>query len=210
MINSWVNIESDTSHDLSNQSYLNLLFETEFADSAKPIISSLLDLINSGTARISLVDENYINERRLLSLRKDFTSKLINLIMESDFEYGIDSPADEFIRNRMKENSIVTKHWLNEIFTMFYGNPVIITGILHIISRLPFYEISPEGQIIALSALSHANTEVQECGIRAFESWGTLNSLHILSNVNIATPWLQDYITTVIEDLSIEHNVSVS
>ena len=202
-------IDSSTSHDLPNQELLSLLIDTEHADSAQPFLSSLLDFIRSNAAYISIVDENYINQSRLLKLQNQFTPKLVNLILESDFEYGIDSQVDVFIRNQMKENSLATKHWLNDIFVANFPNPVILVGILHIISRLSYHEVYPEGQLMATTALSHSNVEVQECGARAFESWGTLRSLNILNNVEVATPWLQDYIKEVVKDLSREQNVLV-
>lgn len=202
-------IDSGISHDLAKQRLLNLLIETDYPDSAQPILPLLLNVLQSKTAHISVVDENYINQSRLLKLKKQFTPKIINLILESDFEYGIDSQADVFIRNQMKENSLVTKNWLNDIFVEKFSNPAILIGILRIISRLSYYEVYPEGQLMATTALAHSNVEVQECGVRAFESWGTLHSLRILNNITAATPWLQDYINEVVKDLSREHNVPV-
>jgi len=202
-------IDSSTSHDSPNQELLSLLIDTEHVDSAQPILSSLLDFIRSGTARISIVDENYINEKRLLRLQSQFTPRLVNLILESEFEYGIDSQVDVFIRNQMKENALAAKHWINDIFVSNFQNPVILVGILHIISRLSYYEVFPEGQLMAAAALVHSNVEVQECGVRAFESWATLESLTILNNVRVATPWLQEYIKEVVKDLSREQNAPV-
>lgn len=202
-------INSSTSHDLLNQELLSLLIDTAHVDSAQPFLSSLLDFIRSGTAHISIVDENYINESRLLKLQNQFTPRLVNLILESDFEYGIDSQVDVFIRNQMKENALATKHWINDIFVSNFQNPAILVGILHIISRLSYYEVFPEGQLMATTALSHSNVEVQECGVRAFESWGTLQSLSILNNVTVVTPWLQEYIKEIVKDLSREQNAPV-
>lgn len=210
MPSSFSQANSSTSYDLPDQNLLSLLIETEYPDSAQPFISSLLNFIRSDAVHISIVDDNYVNQSRLLKLKNQFTPQLLNLILESDFEYGIDSQLDVFIRNLMKENSLATKHWLNDIFVENFSNPVILVGILHIISRFSYLEVYPEGQIMATAVLSHSNVEVQECGVRAFESWGTLSSLSILRNVKVATPWLQDYINEVVKDLSREHNVSVS
>jgi len=209
MPSSFSQADSGTSHDSPNQKLLSLLIETEYPDAAQPFVSSLLNFIQSNAAHISIVDENYINQSRLLKLQNQFTPKLLNLILESDFEYGIDSQVDVFIRTQMKQNSLATKHWLNDMFVKNFPNPVILVGILHIISRLSYDEVYPEGQLMATTAFSHSNFEVQECGVRAFESWGTLQSLRILNYVEVATPWLQDYINEVVKDLSREHNVPV-
>ena len=138
----------------------------------------------------------------------------MHLIMESDFEYGIESKVDVFIRNQMKQNMLATRSWLNELFLEHFGHPTILIGLLRAISRLSNYEIWPEGQTMALAALSHAHIEVRECGIRAFENWGNLQSLRalqaLLRNVHVSPAWLEDYLKRVIRDLRKELNVEVS
>jgi hypothetical protein len=136
------------------------------------------------------------------------------LIMDSDFEYGIESQVDVFIREHMARNMLATRSWLNELFLEHFGHPTILIGILRAISRLSHYEIWPEGQTMALAALSHANVEVRECGIRALENWGNLESLtalqNLLRNVHVSPAWLKDYLERVIRDLEKELSVEVS
>ena len=62
---------------------------------------------------------------------------------------------------------------------------------------------------MAVAALSHADIEVRECGIRAFENWGNLHSLIVLENLEVSPPWLQDYVRRVVHDLRKELNVEV-
>jgi len=216
--------DRSTGHDLPNQKLLSLLIETkyadltqpflssltEYADSAQPFLSSLLDFIHSNAAHISIVNENYINDERKLKLKSQLTAKLIRLIHDSDFEYGIDSEVDVFIRNQMKDNASATKSWLNDIFLEYYTNPLILSGILRVFSRFDYFDAYPEGPTIALAALSHSNAEVQESGIRAFEHWNNLESLHYLEKTKSPIPWLQEYIDDVIDDLRKEHNVIIS
>lgn len=184
-----------------------LLIETDNLNSSRLEASSLLEIIQSKTTDLSLVDENYLNQRRLLKLKGQFTPRLLSLILDSDFEYGIESEVDVFVRNQMKENSLATKSWLNDIFVENFSNPVILVGILRIVSRLPYYEIFPEGQMMATTALAHSDIEVMECGVRAFENWNNLHSLKILENLQVAPSWLQEYINTVVEYLRKEHHV---
>ena len=187
-----------------------LLVQTANPASIQPDASELLDLIEIKTASLLLVDENYINQRRLLKLKNQFTPKLLNLIIESDFEYGIESEVDVFIRDQMKENTLATKSWLNDIFVEYFANPVILVGILRIISRLSYYEVFPEGQVIATAALSHNDVEVKECGVRAFENWGNLEGIGILEQLRVSPSWLQAYIDQVLEDLREKYNVAIS
>ena len=158
----------------------------------------------------SVIDENYINRSRLKSLEKQFTNSLTSLILNEDFEFGVENRVDILLRNQMAINSLATKEWLNTIFVDNFKNIPIIVGILRTIARIDYYEIYPEGQTIAIASFSHKNSEVQECGVRAFESWGTLQSLEILENLKVSTHWIQEYINEVVSDLRKEYNVAVS
>lgn len=179
---------------------------TTSPEAAKTDTSSVIDLFLATTASIN---ENYVNRRRLLQLKKELTPQLIHLIMDSDFEYGIESSVDVFIRNQIKINRLATKSWLGDIFVEHFGHSTILIGLLRAVSRLSYTEISPEGPIMAVAALSHSNIEVRECGIRAFENWGNLHSLSVLENLQVSPSWLQDYVLRVVQDIRKELNVKV-
>lgn len=179
---------------------------TTSPDAAGAELASVIDLHIAAAAAI---DENYINRRRLLQLKKEFTPQLIHLIVDSDFEYGIESSVDAFVRNQIKQNWLATKSWLSEIFVEHFGHPTILIGLLRAVSRLSYFDLSPEGPIMAVAALSHEDIEVRECGIRAFENWGNLHSLTVLENLQVSPPWLQDYVLRVVDDIRKELNVKV-
>ena len=44
-----------------------------------------------------------------------------------------------------------------------------------LIARFNPEDINPQGQTMATAALIHKDTEVQECAIRAFESWASID-----------------------------------
>lgn len=171
---------------------------------------SLLDFDESATAVLTPLDENYINSKRMQQLKSQFTPNLTKLILESDFEYGVDSEVDVFVRDQMNNNALATKSWLNDIFVENFSNPAMLIGILQIISRLPYLDVYPEGQTMALAALSHDSVEVKECGVRAFENWGSLASLNILKKLHVSPLWLQEYINTVVQYLQKEYRVAIS
>lgn len=202
--------KSDTSPEEPWQNLLSFYIDTNVLISSLPELSALLDFHQSITTSPSLVDENYINQKRMLKLKNQFTPQLIHLILYSDFEYGVDSEVDMFIRNQMRQNALATMSWLNDIFVENFDNPKILVGILRIISRLSYYDVFPQGQTMATTAFSHSDAEVKECGVRAFENWGDLQSLTILENLQVSPPWLQDYINQVVKDLRKEFNVVVS
>ncbi|MEK7395813.1 MAG: hypothetical protein AAB116_02640 [Candidatus Poribacteria bacterium] len=165
-------------------------------------------IIESATTIVSL-DENFVNEERLTLLKKQYTRELIALILDEDFEYGFDTKADVLVRSQMQLNALAVKSWLNWIFVENFSNIPVLLGILRIIARFDYREISPEGQTMAGMALSHENVEVKECGVRAFESWGTVESLKELEKLKVSTQWLQEYIDEVVSDLRKEYNVHI-
>jgi len=186
--------------DLSSKEIDLLINQFLFDSSIKEEIINInqktdLIFISSG------FDENVINKKRSLQLEKEFTQKLLHYLREDEFEYGFENRADLLVKNQMKNNLLATKEWLNKIYVNNFKNPEILIGILRLVARIDIDEISPEGKTMAIAALAHKNLEVQECGIRAFESWGTLDSLDILHNVKVQSEWLQDYLLQVIENI---------
>ncbi len=153
------------------------------------------------------VNEDIVNKRRALQIERDFTHKLISLILEENFEYGFRTRADQLVQSQMKINSSVTREWLNKIYVENFDRPEIVIGLLRLIARFEINEISPQGKTMAIAALSHKDHEVKECGIRAFESWNSLESIKILQNVNTNIPWLKDYLNRVIENIELEYDI---
>ena len=154
-----------------------------------------------------LLDKDYKGQEQPSQEEKRFTNELISFILNEEFEYGIDTEADVLVRRHMELNPFLTKKWINAIFVENSTDVSVLIGLLRIIARLDYREILPEGQTIAVAALFHENTEVKECGVRAFEGWGTIESLKILQNLTVGIPWLQEYIDDVVSDLRKEHNV---
>lgn len=146
--------------------------------------------------------ENKINTLRSRVLDKRFTDEFLSILREEDFEFGFISRSEELLNEQLRINALATRNWLNELFIKYFSDEVIIIGILRIIGRFEPNQIFPQGQTIALAALNHSNIEIKELGIRAFEKWGSHESLEILKNIQVDTPpWLKEYIEDVIKDL---------
>ena len=155
----------------------------------------------------SSLGRDYEGAEQLIKEKRLFANELISLIRNEEFEYGIDTKADALVRRYMELNPLLTKEWINTIFVDNFADVFILVGLLRIIARLDYTEIYPQGQTMALAALSHENTEVKECGVRAYESWGTIDSLNELERLKVGTQWLQEYIDDVVLDLKKEHDV---
>lgn len=163
-------------------------------------ISDLFDSPNTDVK----VTENDINNSREYFLREKVSPELINLINEEDFEFGFVSRSEELINKQLEINDLATRNWLNELFISNFKNDGILIGLLRIIGRFDQEIIFPQGQTMALAALSHRNNEIKELGIRAFENWASENSIQVLRNTNIELDWLNEYKNEVISDLEVE------
>lgn len=182
-------------------------FEVIESASATDTEPMLVEVIESDS---TIIDENFINRRRLSNLRRRFTRELLQVINQEDFEYGKENKADLLVKQQMNVNESVTKEWLNHIFVENFDNVPVLVGILRIIGHIDYDDIRPHGVTMALSALTHSEFEVKECGIRALENWETLENIKVLENLNVSPKWLQDYINQVVIDLRKQDNVAVS
>ena len=194
-----------TSTDIADKFIRSLYNDSSFDSEPVGIESSgtstIFDKGFGLSPTIRNIDENYLNYKRLLDYQKQFSNKLIGYIMDGDFEYGIRSKADILVQEKIQENALATKSWLNHIFIEYFNDEQILMGILRIVARLSYFQIYPEGPTMAVAALSHKNDEIQECGIRAFESWETLESLNVLGSLKGNSEWLQEYIDKVVSGL---------
>lgn len=166
--------------------------ETDF-DSIFNEIDFLFDANEDST-------ENRLNKTRSSILDKNYTRTFINLLKEEDFEFGYSTRSEDMLNEQLKINALATRNWLNEIFIKNFHDQSVIIGILRIIGRFEPSIIFPQGQTIALAALSHSNDEIKELGIRAFEKWCSLESLEILKSISTNVSWLNEYIDEVIID----------
>lgn len=139
-----------------------------------------------------------------------FIQDLIFLIQNEEFEYGVDTKADALVRRYIELYPLHTGDWISKAYIEYFTNIPIMVGLLRVIARLDYEEIYPQGQMMAAVALNHKDTEVKDCGVRAFESWGTLDSLRALENLDVSPQWLQEYVERVIFYLREEHKASVS
>ena len=131
------------------------------------------------------------------------------MIQNEEFEYGVDTRADALVRRYIELNPLLTRDWISKAYMEYLTNIPILVGLLRVIARLDYEEIYPQGQMVAIAALSHKDTEVKDCGVRAFESWGPLESLRILENLHVSPQWLQKYVERVIFHLRKERNAAV-
>lgn len=197
-----IKITDATSGQIKTATAIHFI-ETEAPKSASVRGSLLDDIIEyADTFPKNLL--SIIHKHQLKKFIDNYTKELLHIILEQDFEYGFDSPADLFIKHLLNQNPTVTREWLNYIFQEYFYDQRILIGLLQILSHMDYFEIYPQGQAIAVAALSHLDSEVRECGIRAFENWSNIVSLNVLRNLKYPEEWLQEYVQQVISDLEEE------
>lgn len=191
-----------SSNYVVNKTISNELFLESTYGSANKFELSPIEVFENSSTDNSV--ENNLNYKRIQTLNVELSKKLLHLLREQEFEYGFNSPADEMVQKCLKENQVVTKQWLNQLFISNFSDPTVTVGLLRVISHLDYEQIAPQGPTMALAALSNRNSEIQECGIRAFENWVHPESLRILKEVHCHESWLEDYLKQVIVDLTSE------
>jgi hypothetical protein len=149
--------------------------------------------------------ENKINEQqRLNDFNAKYTPLFLKCLKDQDFEYGFTSLADKLFEECINADNLIAKKWLNNLFIKYYSEKYVLVGILQVLAHIDYEKIVPEGPTMALAALSNINAEVRECGIRAIESWGNIESIGLLENTKCPERWLDEYRIQVIEDLKLE------
>lgn len=172
------------------------LFKTSF-DTGDTKDSSLLTFVSSSST------DNARNESRVDVLRQRFSSRLLKAIQLSPPIPGETGDGDQILSAAISENALAAMSWINDLYLKNFSNPEIAASLVMLVSRLSYADAYPAGVTIAVSATTHTNAFVRETGIRAFENWGSLESLNLLKNINpFNEDWLNEYLQAVITDLN--------
>lgn len=178
------------------------LRDDDLVTTREQIRSESYEIVVSEDASMKPPDvENQINNARLRNFRDRYEVEFLALLRTCEFEYGFDSLADAFVETRLRESTFVTMHWIGLLFFEHLDDPAVTIGILRVLAHLKYEQACPLGISIAIAATRLPNHEVQECGIRAFENWGTPDSLEVLEGLTFSEAWLQEYVNQVVEDL---------
>jgi hypothetical protein len=128
-------------------------------------------------------------------------ARLKAMLQEEVTESGIINPSENIIESLYSEDKQKTNMLLNKLFIENFHSPHIVVGVLHIISHFDYDLVSPEGQTMAIAALSHKDVEVKEYGVKCFENWQHKDGVMVLEQIKAHEGWLQNYINLVIHDL---------
>jgi len=134
-------------------------------------------------------------------LRERFVAEFLQLIHEGEFEFGFSTPADRHVRSALEAYGTFAREWISEVFVNNFDKPFVSCAVLRVIAHFDYRQVQPMGLVVALSATVHKDAEVQECGVRCFESWQAPECLNVLKTLSFSEGWLSDYLAGVISDL---------
>lgn len=145
-----------------------------------------------------------IIQQQFLEIRNTKIAGLINeitaTIMRDEFVDGDISESEKYIqRVETTFEFDCVKEALVKIYTQNYSNSHIATGLLMMISSVPYDKMEPVGPVMALGLLSHKDLEVRDRAIQCFERWNSKKGLDILKNLSCSPKWLQKYVNAVIK-----------
>jgi len=136
-----------------------------------------------------------------------FVNQLIQSFDKELLEDGYFHPSQEIIAQGLISSHDSVSQWLLEIYNNnLKANPSLSASLLKSISRFDFAEVYPWGFMMASLGILENSLEIRGAAVDCFENWGNEQSLEKLkAHVNQEqVPWLRDYISQVIVDISSE------
>ena len=133
--------------------------------------------------------------------QRQFTNRFLQVIQDSEFEFGFSTPADEYVRQALSTCGAFAREWINDLFVQNFKDPFLTSAILRVIAHFDYSQMYPQGMTMALASTVHIDAAVRECGIRCFENWESSGCLTMLRSLSFSEDWLQHYLTRVIADL---------
>lgn len=155
---------------------------------------------NSETTNQALLDAN----ERDMDFFKEHEYKFYYTLRHVVFEDGCDNDATALFDSMITRNKYVAISWLQNFWCEHQGDSVIFEGIIRLIGRVSDKGFWKMLFSIVRSGFTDKDPKVQEAAIMVAESWRTKNCLDALKNTQYSTPWIQDYATQIIAELTEE------
>ena len=167
----------------------NLLPKTNYRDYYKSDI-----LVQELSCKIARDKDNFVRQ-----LVQSFDQELL--------EDGYFHPSQEIIAQGLISSHDSVSQWLLEIYNdNLKANPSLSASLLKSIGRFDFAEVYPWGFMMASLGILENSVEIRGAAVECLENWSNEQSLEKLkAHVSQEqVPWLRDYISQVIVDISSE------
>jgi len=152
----------------------------------------------------SVVNINEENRKFVDYIETKVQPIFYSLINTDDLDVDMQTPSEKILRELLSKNFSATITWFNNFFVSVYNSDKVLINILKILGNLEESLVKQFAIVIALSGFSHSNIEIREMSLRAFENWGSIDSLTTLKKQSLSPPWLEEYRVEVIRNIEEE------
>jgi hypothetical protein len=131
-------------------------------------------------------------------LDRQFRVRLIEAVNARPVEDGFDHEAEEIVKEVLDRQDGRGREWLRTF--VFDQEPALAAATLKCLGRISV----PKSWAleVAETALRHIHVEVRDSAVQALELWSFREGVEILQSHREKVPWLREYISDVIRDLS--------
>lgn len=149
------------------------------------------------------IDINRINQEDLDYFRTR-TTEVADAIVNTDFEDGMENDITELIQSFIKKNKSVTYNWLNELFSKYVNNSLLVEGLLRTLAMVTKRGDENSLLPIVIAGLRSDVSSEQEAAIMVVEEWRTKECLDALKTVHFVSDWIKTYAEKVTKELEKE------
>ena len=129
-------------------------------------------------------------------------SKFRRTARSEPLEYGVFSRCDELVETWIIEYGDRFGTLLAHLYLEAIADAEVTLALLKAVSMLSWDTVYPHGQLLALAASAHANSELCDACIRAFENWEDKRGIAYLSNTIFREEWLENSKKEVLNNLT--------
>lgn len=129
--------------------------------------------------------------------------QLLNSIINDEFIDGEVSRTENLVKEMFGRNREAVMSALMDIYLEYFTeqDTHVLKGVLELLSVLPYDEVRPSGQIMALGVMRHKNKYVVKKGIQLYERWNSKEGIKIIKTLHFEETRFQKYAEQVIEYL---------
>ena len=129
--------------------------------------------------------------------------QLLNSIISDEFIDGEVSRTEKLVKELFWQNKEEVISALMDIYLEYFSkqDTHVLKGILELLSVLPYDDVKPSGQIMALGVMRHWNKYVVKKGIQLYERWNSKEGIEIIKALHFEETRFQKYAEQVIEYL---------
>lgn len=204
----WVpSVQSDDENDediTTGQSLCRTVSGIRIENSENDKTDSLLiqDDADNGMNQSSDSSVSYFQEERTVFVN-NYKIQLLNSIITDEFIDGEVSRTEQLIKDLFSQNKEAVMSALMDIYLSYFSkdDTHILKGVLEMLSVLPYDDVKPSGQVMALGVMRHKNKYVVKKGIQLYERWNSKEGIDIIKSLHFEETRFQKYAEQVIEYL---------